>query len=264
MTTPPTDLPPLVLSTRPAHQAGPLEQTLRDSGFQVLAFPTIEIVAAAPGPQLDSLAGRIGEYDCALFVSRNAVDHAMRVVAPVQWPSSVRLGVIGKGTSKALARHGLAATINPTGSFNSEGLLAAPALQRIGGMRVVIFRGQQGRNLLGDTLRERGAQVTYVEVYRRALPSYPAGYFNRLTAERFPQIAVFTSAEGLRNCFEMIDPDAAARMRGIPWVLISDRMRETARDLGHNDDIVIAPQASDAGIQNALHDWRNNNHQAHP
>jgi uroporphyrinogen-III synthase len=264
MTRPESDPTALCLLTRPAHQTGPLQQALVDGGFQVLVFPTIQIASPPASPQLEQLSDEIAQFDIVLFVSRNAVDYALQVVPREKWPSTLRLGVIGKGTSQALQNHNFEVSINPGGSFNSEGLLEAPELQHMDGLRVLVLRGQEGRNLLGDTLRQRGAQIEYREVYRRVLPEYPAGYFADLTRDHFPDIAVFTSAEGLRNCFQLIAPDAAERLRDIPWLLISDRMRETAVDLGHNASIVIASRASDEGIQKALQDWRKNKHQAHP
>ncbi|MDJ0834185.1 MAG: uroporphyrinogen-III synthase [Gammaproteobacteria bacterium] len=244
------------LVTRPAHQTELLNRLLTEAGFYPLNFPTIAIAAASPTPFLTGLPDNIRDYDLVLFVSRNAVDFSFHFLDPEQVPADLQFGVIGKGSWMALKDHGIESQIIPASSYNSEGLLQSPALQKVAGKRVLIMRGQEGRNLLGDTLRERGAEVDYCEVYRRELPATTAEDFALLTAEHIPEIVVFTSAEGLHNCFKLLNQPQADQLRGLPWLLISDRMRETARDLGHNAEVIIAGTASDEGIVLALQHWR--------
>lgn len=245
----------LCLNTRPAHQSAPLTKTLQQQGFQVLNFPTICITESAQTPFLQNLDTQIKQFDIALFVSRNAVDYAFRQLQPGQLPPQLEFGVIGQGTWQALREQGVESQIIPTTTFNSEGLLAAQNLQQVSGKKIIVFRGQEGRNLLGDTLRERGAIVTYCEIYRRSLPEYPAEAFTQLTQSGFPEIAIFTSAEGLQNCFKLLNEQEWSRLQRISWLLISERMRETAHELGHNADIIIATNASDEGILQALQEW---------
>ncbi len=244
------------LVTRPGHQTKQWSTMLARSGFSIINFPTIQINASSPTPFLEHLDENIKQFDIALFVSRNAVDYAFEYLSPTKLPDSLQLGVIGKGTWVALKNQGVESHIIPADSYNSEGLLASQVLQQVEGKRIIIFRGQQGRNLLGDTLRQRGASVEYHEVYRRVLPDHPTGTFEQLTEPHFPDIAIFTSAEGLSNCFQLVDETMAIKLRSIPWILISERMRETARNLGHNADIIIAISASDEGILQAIKEWQ--------
>ncbi len=245
------------LITRPAHQAGVLNDLLQQAGLGVINFPTIAITGSSLTPFLKKLQENIRQFDIALFVSRNAVDFAFNYVNSNALPDTLQLGVIGKGTWQALQSQGVESKLIPTDSYNSEGLLASPALQQVKGKKIIIFRGQQGRNLLGDTLRARGASVDYQEVYQRVLPEYPVDKLEKLTATHFPDLAVFTSAEGLSNCFQLVNASIASKLQTIPWLLISERMRETARDLGHNAEIIIANSASDDGIFQAIREWQN-------
>lgn len=244
------------LVTRPAHQNQTLNKILLQAGFRIINFPTIAINAASATAILKALPDYIQQFNVALFVSRNAVDFSFKYLDAAALPSSLQLGVIGKGTCQALKKHGLESHIISADNYNSEGLLASKLLLQVKGKRVLILRGQQGRNLLGDTLRERGADVEYCEVYRRALPEYTPDYFEKLSKDYFPDIAIFTSAEGLNNGLQLLDEVQADRLRCIPWLLISERMRETARDLRHNADIIIAHSASDEGIVQALVEWQ--------
>ena len=243
----------VILNTRPAHQQAELSALLQQRGASVLSFPVIAIEAAAPpSSPIDP-----GSYDILLFVSRNAVDGAFELFEPADLAEAAQFGVIGTATGAALRdRIGdPGARLIRSEPFNSEALLAAAALQQVAGKRILILRGQQGRNLLGDELSARGARVDYCEVYRRALPACGPGGFNRLVEDGFPTLVILTSNEGMFNLFELVDAAAAARLRLIPWLLISERMRESALKLGHNASIVIARSASDSGIVETVCAW---------
>jgi len=156
-----------VLVTRPAHQAGRLCALVEACGGHPVPFPALAILDPSDPTAARDRLRAANDFDLLLFVSANAVERA----AP--WlPRALRpaLGAVGEGTARTLRAAGLEATILPTTSADSEGLLALPALQAMRGKRVLIVRGEGGRPLLGDELRARGAEVHFAEVYRRALP----------------------------------------------------------------------------------------------
>ncbi len=256
----PSSKKPVCLNTRPAHQSEALTQGMQLLGFDVVEFPTIQITSPSDSRALEDLSEQMTAYDIALFVSRNAVDYAFKYLSLETLPAQLEMGVIGKGSWQALLDKGVESQIIPAASFDSEGLLATQSLQDVESKNVIIFRGQEGRNLLGDTLTERGATVTYCEVYHRGTPKYPDQAFNQVTNSQFPEVAIFTSAEGLKNCYTLLGEHDWQRLTEITWLLISERMRETANELGHNADIIIARNASDEGILQALQEWHNTRH----
>jgi len=245
------------LNTRPAHQQDGLKSLLEAEGAEVIAFPGIEIIESKTTDFHRSLGENIRHYHIALFVSRNAVDGAMRYLHRDKLPADLQLGVIGEGTYRALFDQigDLDARLIRGQPYNSEGLLAANALQQVAGKNILIFRGQHGRNLLGDELHARGATVSYCEVYRRKIPEYDAGNFAQLTATRFPTLAVFTSNEGMLNIINLTSGSSRRKLLHIPWLLISERMRESAVNLGHNAVAIIAADANDEGIQQTINQW---------
>jgi uroporphyrinogen-III synthase len=252
----------VVLNTRPAHQQAVLNNRLQSQGATMLCFPSIEIVECDATEFHLNLGQYIEHYDIALFVSRNAVEGAFRFMRANQLPPHLEFGVIGESTYQALAtqiNHLNPRLIHcPSHSnvlFNSEGLLAASKLQQVEGKNIIIFRGQQGRNLLGDELLSRRASVYYCEVYRRQLPQYDADHYQKLCHRNTPTIVVFTSTEGMQNTMKAIDSVSYSRLLKTPWLLISERMRESAVNLGHNGEIIIANNASDEGIQLAITEW---------
>ena len=247
----------LILNTRPAHQQAELSSLLELEGAQILSFPVIDIVPHESSIARQRLAQQISDYDILLFVSRNAVDNAFRYLDITRIKSGLCFGVIGTATRLALAQRvpQLDSCLLAGAPYNSETLLEADDLQQVAGKRVLILRGQQGRNLLGDELVSRGAEVDYCEVYRRELPHYAAADFDRLVENAFPTLVLLTSNEGMHNLIELVDSRAAERLCRIPWLLISERMRESALKLGHNAPIIIARSASDKGILQAICAW---------
>ncbi|MCP4391048.1 MAG: uroporphyrinogen-III synthase [Gammaproteobacteria bacterium] len=243
----------IILNTRPAQQQAELSAMLEQAGARVLSFPVIDIQPLEAAAQARDLS----RYDILLFVSRNAVDGACKLYDGAQLAAVGQLGVIGSATRLALIQHlgDPGAKLISSKPYNSEALLTAAALQQVTAKRILILRGQEGRNLLGDELAARGAQVEYQEVYRRALPAADADAFNRLVAPIFPTLVILTSNEGMHNLFQLVDTRAAARLRTIPWLLISERMRESALKLGHNAPIIVASGASDDGIRQTICEW---------
>ena len=157
-----------VVVTRPAGHAAHLAALIRAAGGEPVLFPVLEILDAEDLQPLLALVERLDTFDLALFVSANAVDKALALVlARRAWPAALRVATVGRGSARALERHGFAAVIAPSERFDSEALLDLPELKDVAGKRVVIFRGEGGRELLGDTLAARGATVEYAECYRR-------------------------------------------------------------------------------------------------
>src|SRR5205809_6703779 len=149
-----------VIVTRPQRQAAGLARKLVAVGAAPLLWPAIVILPPLDRTPLERAHTTLDSYDIAVFVSANAVEYG--VPDPSRWPPSLRVFAPGPVTAEALAAVGLTNTRIPVTTFDSEGLLGLPELQQIGGSRVLIFRGQGGRELLGNTLSDRGARVAYV------------------------------------------------------------------------------------------------------
>ena len=161
-----------VLVTRPAHQAEPFCRRLEDAGAHVTRFPVIEIQPLDDPGASPAITGLLADASLAIFISRNAVEHGIKpLLAADRWPPQITVGAVGRSTGKALADLGHPPDLVPATGFNSEALLALPQLQRLQGSRVVIFRGEGGRETLAQALRARGATVSYAEVYRRVMPA---------------------------------------------------------------------------------------------
>ncbi len=161
-----------IVVTRPAGQATHLAEALVDCGAHPVLFPVLAIEAVADTTPILDAAIRLDQYDWAMFVSPNAVDKALAVIlAQRHWPASVRVATVGHSSEVALARQGIHDVVAPRERFDSEALLELQPLTDVQGKRVIIFRGDTGRDLFGDTLKARGATVEL----RDLLPAHQAG-----------------------------------------------------------------------------------------
>jgi uroporphyrinogen-III synthase len=117
---------------------------------------------------------------------------------------------------------------------------------------VVIFRGSSGRDTLRDTLLERGAEVDYVEVYRRVCPDVDPDSLLHLWEPGMLDVITATSNETLQNLFDMAGSAGQAALRGIPLIVVSERQVALAQRLGFRHMPLLAEHASDAAIMEAL------------
>lgn len=242
-----------VVITRPAGQADTLAQLVRGAGGEPVLFPVLEISDVADLRPLMDVAARLDDFDLAIFISPNAVHKALNVIASRRaWPASLAVATIGRSSERELARFGFTEVIAPHGRFDSEALLALPALapEQVRGMRVVIFRGDGGRELLGDTLVERGAAIEYVECYRRGRPNVDAAPLLRLWARGELDAVTVTSSEGLHNLYDMLGPLGQQWLKNTPVLVPHERIAETAARMGLVNVILTGP--GDDGLAEGL------------
>lgn len=241
-----------VMVTRPVHQAAKLRELIEARGGQVVPFPVLDILDPQDNGALQEIIGRLDQYDIAIFISANAVNKALeRVLKNRTLPPRLKLAAVGKRTAQALKQYGLQGDICPREGFNSEALLAMEEMQAVQDKRILIFRGEGGRELLAETLQQRGAQVDYAEVYRRARPQADARALLR-HLEQGIDVITLTSNEGLQNLFDMAGPDGQPQLRAVPLVVMSDRAAALARELHFQHTPVVVKEASDEGLAEAI------------
>ena len=238
-----------VVVTRPAAQSAALAAAIEAEGGTALCFPLIEISPLPDIAPLEELARRLEQFDFACFVSPNAVDHALGVVLRRRvWPAHLQAVTVGPSSEAALARHGIAPVIAPRERFDSQALLALPALaaDKVAGKRVVIFRGDGGRELLGDTLVERGATVEYVTCYRRSRPAAEAQQLVGMARAGCLDAVTLTSSEAVGNLIDLLGADAAEVLARTTLFVPHARIGERARELGALSVVLTGP--ADAGL----------------
>jgi uroporphyrinogen-III synthase len=247
-----------VLVTRPADQAVPLCRLIAEAGGEALRLPTLDIRDPDPrdAARLNAVIDALDTYDLAVFISVNAVARGMEFIrARRTWPATVKVATVGASSAQALTRCGLAVDLVPAHQFNSEALLALKELQDMRGKRVVIFRGNGGRDVLRDALIRRGAVVDYAEVYRRACPMIDPGEIAHFWQPGAVDLITVTSNESLQNLHVMAGPQGRPLLREMRLVVISLRQAALAVELGFRHKPLVAANAGDEAILAVLMDY---------
>jgi uroporphyrinogen-III synthase len=245
-----------IVVTRPAHQAHTLARLISGAGGKPLPFPVIEIRDIEdPAPVL-ALIDRLHEFNVAIFVSPNAAEKGLALVKRRRaWPQKLKAAAVGSGGVKALQRHGVTDVIAPQGRYDSEALLELPAFSLVYGKRFVVFRGAGGRELISETLTERGALVEYAECYRRVRPDNDVAPLLRAWERNELDAIAVTSSEGLHNLLDMIGARGRELALRTPVFVPHPRIAETASGLGVRKVIVTGP--GDDGLLTGLSTYFN-------
>lgn len=245
-----------ILVTRPAQLSSGLAGRIAAEGGKALLFPTLEIAEIADKAPLYAIIERLEQFDLAVFISPNAVEKGMALIrARRELPAKLKIAAVGQGSAAALAREGVANVLVAAQGNDSEALLALPELQRVVGWRVAIFRGVGGRETLAEELQRRGAEVTYVECYRRRKPEIDPAEMLALGAAGGIAAVTVTSAESARNLRDMLGAAAWPWLKRTPLFALHPRIAAAADKLGWEEIHVTGP--GDEGLVQGLIEWRN-------
>ena len=234
-----------VLITRAQHQAHELKSAIEAAGGNALLFPAIDII----GRDIDEIGRELAalpEPDIVVFVSGNAAAYGLAAVKG----KNAKIAVVGPATRAAIESLGVDVDIFPQGGYDSEHLLQHDALRAVEDKNIVIVRGQSGRELLADTLEERGANVHYLSVYDR-IPHEPtlADLENLEVALNQGRIrfVIVMSVETLGHLVHILPPQCLTLLRKSTLVAPSTRVLQTAFELlpGISTELAPSPQATD-------------------
>lgn len=236
---------PLVV--RPAAQANQLVQMLRQLGHAPLCCPLLE---TRPGCDLPHLGEMLREADLVIAVSMHAVHFAHHFLLQTgqTWPH-IDYFAVGQASADAFAEAGIQALC--PADPRSEGLLALPALQGVSGRRVLILRGNDGRDLIARTLASRGALVHYCATYERHYPDLDGDALTRHWQAAGLDSLLITSGELLQRLLALVPGPQHPWLYDRLLVVPSPRVAEMAGEAGFTR-IVIAQGASNQALVAAL------------
>lgn len=228
-----------------------MSELVKQRGGHAINFPALAIADTRDAKALSRLIDELDRFDIAVFISPTAVSRAMQLIrVRGTLPPRLVIAAIGKGSARELKRLGIDDVLVPEGRFDSEALIALPALADVAGKAVIIFRGEGGRELLGDTLKARGATVEYAECYRRVRPSGDVQVLLRAWARGEIDAITAMSGEALHNLFEMAGTLGRHWLRKTPLFVPHERVARIANELGITEVMVSDP--SDAAMVDAM------------
>ena len=219
-----------VLVTRPEGQHQALVEVLQRLGVQVSHQAALRIEPLPPDGAVRQRLMNLDQYDVLFVASANAARIGIALLQDYwpQWPVGIQWVAVGDATAAFLQQAGLIPLCPNTG-FNSEAVLALPALAQMHDKKVLILRGEQGRELLADTLRARGAEVELVNLYRRRCN----------TAFCWPEqevdVVLVTSVESWQCLLEVCTVPATTLV-----VAGAERIAAVVRESGHSRVIASA------------------------
>ncbi len=236
----------------------PLCRLLETLGAATTRLPAITIrpLPAHGGqePLIDVAPG----YDLIVFVSANAVRFGVRLLGQRR---DLTLAAVGPATLRALNQAGFRVAITPGGGFDTEALLAHPRLLQPAGQRVLIIKGEGGRELLETELARRGAVVTTASVYARQRatldPPRAAALLEQFAAGAL-QVVTATSVEIGLSLLAMgaAHPPLLDCLQRSHWLLPGGRVAAALQAAGLLAPLLPAASAEDQALVDALLRWR--------
>ena len=222
-------------------------------GATVVIFPTIEITDPESWVDCDSSVRNLRLYDCLLFTSSNAVT---RFVARVERAGETTLGllakkrtlVVGSSTAHTAERCGLHPTLLP-GARDSGSLAGALQTESVSGKRFLLPRGNLAAGDLAEGLRNRGATVDEVVVYRTNNPAQnDALRVTQALASGKNTVVTFFSPSSIKNFLSVIAIDL---VRNAAVAVIGRTTADATRACGLHVDLV-AGRPSAAGLVSSI------------
>lgn len=224
-----------LLLTRPAEECVALAAALYELDIHSASMPLLAIEPLAETAEQRATMLELDRYCAVVVVSKPAARLSLELLERYrpQPPLGQVWFSVGAATGAILEGFGLDVSWPSTGD-DSEALLALPRLNEaldVADPRVLILRGEGGREHIAETLRRRGVQVDRLELYRRYLPDYPPGtLLETLRSERLNAVVV-SSGQGLLSLHELAGADWPA-LRELPLFVPSPRVAEMAATLG--------------------------------
>ena len=225
--------------TRPVDQAKKLSKLMTEAGGTPILFPLIEITALNNYSQFETVIKDIAEYDWAIFISSNAVQNGMPRLLKLGIPSHLQFAAIGPVTASELKAFGVKEVLIPMERFDSESLLALPEMGQVEGKKILLVRGVGGRDVLAETLRARGALVTFAECYQRINPQTNCDLLTQLYSKNKLRGIVITSSEAMRHLLDLAGD--SEWLKNITLFVNHARIAEVPLQLGLKVAVASAP-----------------------
>lgn len=242
-----------VLVTRAREQASKLTQALESLGANCLEVPSIRLQAPADGyVAVDGALSRLSEYAWVIFTSTNGVEHFFARLALAKKDArafgGMKIAAIGTATADALSRHGIVADVVPK-EFRAEGIIEALQGEISQGMKILLPRAQEAREILPESLRNLGATVDVVPVYETVAACENGAELNEKLNRGEIDLVTFTSSSTVTNLIQALG--SAESLHHAKTAAIGPITAETCRKHGIEPDIV-AEEYTIAGLMQAI------------
>lgn len=158
-----------VLVVRPEPECSALVSMLQQQKINAIGAPFLTFSKGRDWLILADKVAKLPADSIVIAVSLRAIDFSTAALkaARQDWRHDLRYFTVGAPSAAYWQQLANVAVQYPSARHDSEGLLELMAAENINGTKVVILRGNGGRALLGDALKQQGAALDYVESYQR-------------------------------------------------------------------------------------------------
>lgn len=245
-----------ILVTRPRDQAGAMARLIEEAGGIALCIPMIRILPPESWEECDHAIERLHDFTGVVFTSVNAVKRFLHRMAEKHCSAARLAGksvyAIGDPTARFLQSHGVQ-PLPALSTFSGRGLAAQLRNQEFAGKKILLPRGSLGRDEVAEALREAGAVVVPVVVYRTVGPDSESVAFVRTAmASRSVDVVAFASPSAVEHFVRALDAEHLEAARsGLMVAAIGETTAAAVRLAGLREP-VIARTATSEGLVEAL------------
>jgi uroporphyrinogen III methyltransferase/synthase len=225
-----------ILITRARDQAAAFAENLRNFGAEIIEFPTIEIVPPPRWDQVDRAIDQLESYNWLIFTSANGVNFFWQRLREKgrghPFLLSTKICAIGPATSYALLEKGIRVDYTPK-EFVAESILKGFEKSAVKGMKILLARASEARDVLPKGLKKMGAKVDVVEAYRTLRPKGGGQKLKQLLARGKVDGITFTSSSTVNHFAELLEKgDLQKLLTGIVIACIGPITTRTAKRWG--------------------------------
>jgi hydroxymethylbilane synthase len=231
-----------VVLTRPRGQAHALAEALGRLGAVVFEVPLVAVEPLADTGRLDAALDALGEYDWIVLTSANGVT-AVRARLATGTLGEIAVAAVGPATAGAVRELGTEPAFVPERFAADE---IAGGLEPLQGKRVLLPQADIASPSLADELRNRGATVDVIAVYRTVAVDPSVARVRQL--QDGVDAIVVASGSAVRSLAASALLDVA---RQALLVCIGPKTADVAREVGLSVGLV-ADEATADGIIQAL------------
>lgn len=243
-----------VLVTRAREQASLLTSRLEALGAKCIEAPAIKVVDPDSYAPLDQAIDALSIYDWVIFTSTNGVEYFFERLRGKGLDSrkfaQAKIAAIGVSTANKLREYGLLADIVPV-EFRAEGIIDALEGDITKGMKILIPRAKEAREILPERLREMGADVTVVPAYQTIIGEADGLLLVEKLRAGEIDLVTFTSSSTVKNLLRLLGDDGTAILSKTVIACIGPITGKTCLDHGIEPEI-LAEDYTIAGLVEAI------------
>ena len=244
-----------ILVTRAQHQSADLCDLINKFGGEPIEFPVSEVISTNLNEKTaNDLRQKLKNAGILIFVSPNSVICAFHVFR--QWKIEISMNTkilaVGPGTAKQLSERGIRIHSLPKPPYDSDALIDLPILQDIRNYDILIFKGLIGREIIKDSLLERGANVEDFPCYEIVKAKTFDHNVIEMWRKAMLDVVILGSTSAADHLRSILEEEALDLMLRILLVVPSRRVADYCISIGFRGNIKVSDDASLSSLVNAI------------